>query len=76
MSYLLHLLIYFEIYIIVAMSLNLLIGYGGLLQIAHAAYFGVGAYAAALLWTQLGSGFLPGLGAAALGLELHIKPAA
>jgi len=66
MSYLLHLLVYFEIYIIVAMSLNLLIGYSGLLQIAHAAYFGVGAYAAALLSLKLGLGFLPALGGAAL----------
>ena len=49
MNYLYHLIIYFEIYAIVAMSLNLLIGYGGLLQIAHAAYYGIGAYAAALL---------------------------
>jgi ABC-type branched-subunit amino acid transport system permease subunit len=47
MNYLFHLLVYFEIYVIVAMSLNLLIGYSGLLQVAHAAYFGVGAYAAA-----------------------------
>lgn len=32
MNYLFHLLIYFEIYAIVALSLNLLIGYGGLLE--------------------------------------------
>ena len=66
MNYIYHLLIYFEIYAIVAMSLNLLIGYGGLLQVAHAAYYGVGAYAAALLWTKLGLGFFPGLLAGAL----------
>lgn len=66
MNYLYHLLIYFEIYAIVAMSLNLLIGYGGLLQVAHAAYYGIGAYAAALLWTKLGLGFFPGLLAGAL----------
>lgn len=61
MNYFLHLLVYFEIYAIVALSLNLLIGYGGLLQVAHAAYYGIGAYTAALLWTKLGWGFLPGL---------------
>lgn len=66
MNYVLHLLVFFEIYVIVAMSLNLLIGYSGLLQIAHAAYFGVGAYAAALLWTKAGVGFVPGLLGAAL----------
>ncbi len=61
MNYLYHLLVYFEIYAIVALSLNLLIGYGGLLQIAHAAYYGVGAYAATLLWLNAGLGFFPGL---------------
>lgn len=61
MNYLYHLLSYFEIYAIVAMSLNLLIGYGGLLQVAHAAYYGIGAYAATLLWTKLGWGFFLGL---------------
>lgn len=60
MNYLYRLIIYFEIYAIVAMSLNLLIGYGGLLQVAHAAYYGIGAYAAALLWTKLGWGFFRG----------------
>jgi len=69
-NYLFHLLIYFEIYAIVALSLNLLIGYGGLLQVAHAAYYGIGAYAAALLWMKLGIGFFPGLlaGASTAGL--------
>ncbi len=66
MNYILHLLVYFEIYAIVALSLNLLIGYGGLLQVAHAAYYGIGAYAAALIWTKLGLGFFPGLAAAAI----------
>lgn len=66
MNYLFHLLIYFEIYAIVALSLNLLIGYGGLLQVAHAAYYGIGAYTAALLWTKLGLGFFPGLFAGAV----------
>lgn len=61
MNYILHLLVYYEIYVIVALSLNLLIGYSGLLQVAHAAYFGVGAYASALAVTKLGLGFLPSL---------------
>ncbi|PCH96942.1 MAG: branched-chain amino acid ABC transporter permease [Gammaproteobacteria bacterium] len=56
-----HLLVYFEIFAIVALSLNLLLGYGGLLQVAHAGYYGIGAYAATLLWTNLGLGFIPGL---------------
>lgn len=61
MNYFIHLLLYFEIYMVVALSLNLLIGYGGLLQVAHAAYFGVGAYAAALLTLKAGFGFFPAL---------------
>jgi len=60
MNYIFHLVIYFEIYAIVAMSLNLLIGYSGLLQVAHAAYYGVGAYTAALLWNNLSWGFFSG----------------
>lgn len=67
MTYALHLVILLEIYFVVAASLNLLIGYAGLLQIAHAAYFGVGAYAGTLLTTRLGVGFAPALlGAAAV----------
>ena len=61
MNYVFHLLIYLEIYIIIAMSLNLLMGYGGLLQIAHAAYFGIGAYTTALLMVKLGWGFFPAI---------------
>jgi branched-chain amino acid transport system permease protein len=66
MSYLWHLLVYLEIYAVVALSLNLLIGYGGLLQVAHAGYFGVGAYTSAFFMMRLGWGFLPALGAAAV----------
>ncbi len=65
MNYILHLLIYFEIYAIVALSLNLLVGYGGLLQVAHAVYYGVGAYTTALLCSKLGWGFLPSFASAA-----------
>ncbi len=57
MTYAFTLLIYFEIYALVAASLNLLIGYSGLLQVAHAAYFGIGAYTLALLTTRAGMPF-------------------
>ena len=66
MNYLLHLLVFYEVYVVVALSLNLLIGYGGLLQVAHAAYFGIGAYTSALVVTKLGVGFLPSLFLSAL----------
>jgi branched-chain amino acid transport system permease protein len=49
MSYALHLLIYFAIYGILAMSLNIISGYCGLLSMAQASYCAIGAYAYALL---------------------------
>jgi branched-chain amino acid transport system permease protein len=47
-----------------AMSLNLLLGYTGLVSFGHAAYFGVGAYTCALLMKSAGAPFLPSLLAA------------
>lgn len=58
MEYLLHILILIGIYIILSVSLNLIVGYAGLLSIAHAAFYGVGAYVAALLALKLHSPFL------------------
>jgi branched-chain amino acid transport system permease protein len=45
------------IYMILAMGLNILMGYAGQLAFAHAALFGVGAYATGLLQVRLGLGF-------------------
>lgn len=59
MNYIYHLLIYLNIYIIIALSLNMLMGYSGLFQVAHAAYYGIGAYATALLTVKAGLGFIP-----------------
>jgi branched-chain amino acid transport system permease protein len=59
MNYLLHLLIYLCIYGILALSLNLVVGYCGLMTLAHAAYFAVGAYAYSLLSLNLHWGFVP-----------------
>jgi branched-chain amino acid transport system permease protein len=44
-----------------AMSLNLLLGYTGLVSFGHAAYFGIGAYACALLMKNANAPFLPSL---------------
>ena len=38
------------IYIILAQSLNLIIGFAGLLNLGQAAFFGVGAYTYGVLW--------------------------
>ena len=58
MEYLLHIFILIGIYVILAESLNLIVGYTGLLSIAHAAFYGVGAYVAALMALKVGSPFL------------------
>ena len=46
--YFLHVLIITGIFIITAMSLNLLLGYTGQLSLGHVAFFGIGAYASSL----------------------------
>ncbi|MCX6344591.1 MAG: branched-chain amino acid ABC transporter permease [Armatimonadetes bacterium] len=49
MDYFYHILVVVCIYAVLANSLNLLTGYTGLLSLAHAAFFGIGAYSAGLL---------------------------
>jgi branched-chain amino acid transport system permease protein len=44
-----------------AFSLNLLVGTGGIVSFGHAAFFGLGAYAAGLLATKAGVPMLPAL---------------
>lgn len=48
-AYLIHLLIIICIYIILAVSLNLAVGYTGLLNLGHIAFWGIGGYTSALL---------------------------
>ena len=57
MDYLLHILILCGIYIIFAESLNLMVGYTGIISLGHAAFSGVGAYTSALLTLRLGYPF-------------------
>lgn len=47
--YVLHVLIMTGIFIIAAMSLNLLLGYTGQLSLGHVAFFGLGAYVSSLV---------------------------
>ena len=61
MNYVLHILIYINIYAILALSINLIVGYTGLLTLAHAAFYGIGAYSYTLLTVKLGIPFLPAL---------------
>lgn len=57
--YALHILIVTGIFIIAAMSLNLLLGYTGQLSLGHVAFFGIGAYVSALM---------------SLGFSVHVAP--
>jgi branched-chain amino acid transport system permease protein len=73
-SYQLGLLTKMLIFAIFAMSLNLILGYGGLPSLGHAAYFGVAAYAVGLLalrglpnfWLALAAGLVAATLTAAL----------
>ncbi|HEU4380307.1 MAG TPA: branched-chain amino acid ABC transporter permease, partial [Hyphomicrobiaceae bacterium] len=57
--YVLHVLIITGIFMIAAMSLNLLLGYTGQLSLGHVAFFGIGAYTSSLV---------------SLGFEVHVLP--
>ena len=42
-----------------AVSLNLIMGYGGMVSFGHAAYLGIGGYAVGILWKEgISSGFV------------------
>ena len=44
---------------IAAVSLNLIMGYGGMVSFGHAAYLGIGGYAVGILWKEgISSGFV------------------
>ncbi len=58
MDYIFYILILVEIYVIVAVSLNLLMGFTGLISMAHAGFMAIGAYTTTLLITSLGMNFL------------------
>ncbi len=61
MPYFIHLAIIFSIYAILGISLNLVVGYTGLLSVTHAAFYGIGAYSAAILLTRAKISFFPSL---------------
>lgn len=64
MNYLLHILIMISIYIILTLSINIPVGYAGLLTLAQAAFYGIGAYIATLLMMNLGLSFFIALAVA------------
>lgn len=57
MEYILHLFILICFYTLLSQSLNLSAGYTGLISLAHAGFYGIGAYTTAILSTQFGFSF-------------------
>jgi branched-chain amino acid transport system permease protein len=55
--YFLHILIISHIWAILALSINIIFGYTGQVTLGHSAFFGIGAYASALLMIKLGWSF-------------------
>ena len=58
-GYLVTVLITIGIYVILALSLNVITGYAGQVSLGHAAFMGIGAYTSALLYTKAGFSFWP-----------------
>lgn len=57
-------LIYIGIYVLLALGLNLLMGYAGQISLGHAAFFGIGAYVSAILTLQpIQQPIIPGMSA-------------
>ncbi|MFA6128225.1 MAG: branched-chain amino acid ABC transporter permease [Bacteroidales bacterium] len=57
MDYILHLLILICFYTLLSQSLNLSAGFTGMISLAHAGFYGIGAYTTAILSTQFGFSF-------------------
>src|SRR5205085_7238761 len=76
-NYALHAIIIALIFLLPAHGLNLLVGYTGLLSLAQAAFFGIGAYTSGLMAVRFGTPFylnflVAGLLAGAIALPLGI----
>jgi branched-chain amino acid transport system permease protein len=61
MDYALHLLVMVLIYATLVVSLDLQIGHSGILTFAHASFYGVGAYATAILTVYAGLNWFPAM---------------
>jgi branched-chain amino acid transport system permease protein len=57
-SYVMHVIIYSGIYIIFALSYDIVVGYLGMLSLAHPAFYGIGAYTSVLLVMKLDVPFI------------------
>jgi len=63
LAYLTNLAVLISINAILAVTLNFVLGYAGIFSMAHAVFFGVGAYTAAVVAIKLGGGLLLATGA-------------
>jgi branched-chain amino acid transport system permease protein len=63
-AYIINLAVLISINAILAVTLNFILGYAGIFSIAHALFFGVGAYTATFVAMKLGAGFLSATAAA------------
>ena len=77
MNYLCHIAVLINIYIILSLSLNLIVGVGGMLSLCHAAFYGIGAYIGTLAMVNWGWSFIPAaflaiVGTAFLSLTISI----
>jgi branched-chain amino acid transport system permease protein len=63
MEYIAHIIILILIYAVLVQSLNLIMGYGGVLSMCQAIFSGIGAYTAALIGIHLGYNFIVGMSA-------------
>jgi len=58
MEYILHILIMILLYVMLSQSLTLTAGYSGLISLAHAGFYGIGAYTSAILSVYYGFPFI------------------
>jgi len=56
-NYAMRVIIYIGLYIVLALGLNVVMGFSGLLKIGHAAFYAVGAYTTAILMVKYGMSF-------------------
>ena len=61
MEYGIHILIMIGIYVILAVSYNVLLGFVGIFAICQAAFYGIGAYISTLILIHLGWNFIPAM---------------
>ncbi len=76
-GYAITILITIAIYAVLAHSLNIITGHAGQISLGHAAFFGIGAYTSAILYTEAGFPFwvslpLAGLASGTIGALLGI----